>query len=165
MKILVFSDTHGRTEKMRSVILANKFDTELVIHLGDCFTDLAEIRNGFPEIAFLGVSGNCDRVFSEDYPLSSSITLEGVTLFFTHGHQYSVSGSLSALTFAAKSKKASVALFGHTHVPLIDEQNGVMLFNPGSLERPRDGLPGAYGIIILRKGKKPVFEIKRVKDD
>ena len=163
MKILVFSDTHGRTEKMRSVILANKYDAGLVIHLGDCFTDVVEIRNDFPEIAFLGVAGNCDRVFSEDYPFSNSVTLEGTTLFFTHGHQYSVSTSLSALVFAAKSKKASVALFGHTHVPFYEEQSGVMLFNPGSLERPRDGLPGVYGIITLRKNEKPVFEIKRVK--
>jgi putative phosphoesterase len=164
MKILVFSDTHGQTEKMREIIFSNKADTDLVIHLGDCFTDMTEIRDDFPEIAFLCVAGNCDRFFSNDFPLFNLITLEGVTLFFAHGHQYAVQSSLSSLVFAAKSKNASVALFGHTHVPFCEECDGITLFNPGSLELPRDGDAGSYGIINVKDGRAD-FKIIRVAEN
>ena len=48
MKILVFSDTHGKTNKMYEIISKNKLTTDLVIHLGDNYKDIDSIRNFFP---------------------------------------------------------------------------------------------------------------------
>lgn len=81
MKILVFSDTHGRTDKMYDII-SRKKSAELVIHLGDCCSDLESVRGSFPEKAFLGVRGNCDFFRTEDYPEFRTVTLEGPHIFY-----------------------------------------------------------------------------------
>lgn len=159
MKILVFSDTHGRTDKMYDII-SRKKSSELVIHLGDCCSDLESVRGSFPEKAFLGVRGNCDFFRTEDYPEFRTVTLEGHTFFMSHGHMYGVKGasSFDTLAYTAVSKGAQTALFGHTHKSLYKTVGGVTLFNPGSLEEPRDLKGPSYGMITIENGKC-VFEI------
>ena len=90
MKILVFSDTHRKTEPMANIIRKNLGKVDLVIHLGDNYTDLAEIRDDFPQVAFLGVCGNCDLFVSDKYPVYDTVSLEGHKLFFTHGHRFDI---------------------------------------------------------------------------
>ena len=154
MKILIFSDTHGRTDKMREIISRSRLSAELVIHLGDCYTDLVDIRNDFPTVAMLTVRGNCDFGFlASDAPDSSTVTLEGHTIFYTHGSRYLVQNGVDALVYAAAERKADIALFGHTHVGYEAVVDGVHVFNPGSLERPRDTTNGTYGILELTKDR------------
>ena len=154
MKILVFSDTHGKTEKMYEIIKQNKMNTDLVIHLGDNYKDIDYIRNFFPECAFLGVCGNCDYIKDDRYPQSSHITLDGHTFFFTHGHMQSVKTyGFSLLVAQAKKVGAGTALFGHTHKSILKEENGVTIFNPGSLSEPRDFSGGSYGVITVNDVK------------
>lgn len=154
MKILVFSDTHGKTDKMYDIISKAKMTTDLVIHLGDNYKDVESIRDMFPECAFLGVCGNCDYTRDDRYPQSSHITLDGHTFFFTHGHMQSVkTHGFSLLIAQAKNAGASTALFGHTHKGLIKEENGITLFNPGSLSQARDYSGGSYGVITVKDGK------------
>lgn len=149
MKILVFSDTHRKTEKMAHIITSKKHQTDLVIHLGDCGDDWQRIRDDFPEVAFLGVAGNCDLFVSSRTPVSDTVSLEGHKLFFTHGHKFDIRVSDSLLGFEARKQGADIALFGHTHVGAYYEKNGVTFFNPGSLTEPRDGSLGSYGLITL----------------
>ena len=60
MKILVFSDTHGDVSLMKDVVSRNRYDTDLVIHLGDHLKDLQSVMMDYPTIASIGVLGNCD---------------------------------------------------------------------------------------------------------
>ena len=160
MKMLIFSDTHGKTDTMLAVIRRHCASVELVIHLGDCCTDLADIRNEFPAIAMLSVRGNCDFGFAgTTVPDSGVITIEGHTVFYTHGSRYMVQNGLDSLAYAAAEKKADIALFGHTHVGFSGRVGDISLFNPGSLERPRDDTAGTYGILTLTKDSV-VFERK-----
>lgn len=41
----------------------------------------------------------------------------------------------------------SVFLSGHTHIPTAEQENGIWLFNPGSLSLPKGGHPKTYGIL------------------
>ncbi|MBQ9384212.1 MAG: metallophosphoesterase family protein, partial [Ruminiclostridium sp.] len=43
----------------------------------------------------------------------------------------------------------SAALFGHTHVPVNEMSNGILLFNPGSTSLPRGGNKPTYGKITV----------------
>lgn len=149
MKLLVFSDTHRKTEPMANIIRQNVGKVDLVIHLGDNYTDLAAIRDDFPQVAFLGVCGNCDLFVSQNYPISDTVSLDGHKLFFTHGHRYNIRTSDTVLGFEARKSGADIALYGHTHVGAYYEKNGMTFFNPGSLSEPRDGKPGSYGYITL----------------
>lgn len=153
MRLLVFSDTHRNTAAMRDILARERARTDLVIHLGDCYTDLAEIRDEFPQIAFLGVRGNCDLFASADYPEFNTVTLENQKIYFTHGHMYRVKYTDELLAAVAARAGASIALYGHTHRAALRTVGGITVFNPGSLSEPRGGESASYGEIRLENGK------------
>ena len=90
----------------------------LCFFLGDGERDLAQVQARFPALPFYAVRGNCDWRSA----LSASIvcTVGGVCIFATHGHLYEVKHepNLDSLLRAAEEAGASLALFGHTHLPL-----------------------------------------------
>lgn len=153
MRILVFSDTHGNTDTMHDIISRNRLNCDIVIHLGDHYRDIDEVSRDFPQIAFLGVRGNCDFIADDRYKQSHTFTVEGCTFFLTHGHMQDVKRSRALLAVEAKRERASVALFGHTHKGLLEKCGDVTVFNPGSLENPRDFCGGSYGVITVKDGK------------
>ena len=51
-----------------------------------------------------------------------------------------------------EEKQADVVIFGHIHVPVCVEEDGILLVNPGSPSRPRNGVP-SFGILTLEKAK------------
>ena len=154
MKILVFSDTHGDVEAMREILSRNRADTDLVIHLGDHLKDLQALMLDFPLIASLGVLGNCD--FASMHPgfrFEGTFTAEKRRIFYTHGHKYSVKSGLEYIVSNAKFNGADIVLYGHTHVSLIKEVNGVIVINPGSLALPRDDKRPSYAILVIKEDK------------
>ena len=90
--------------------------------------------------------------------------MAGKIFFLCHGHRHLTSNYLGSpfktLINQAVSKNCDVALFGHTHskyeafIPPdelpVKRENGLYLFNPGSISRPRDGDAPSYGIIDVR---------------
>ena len=142
MRVLVVSDTHRDVYALRKAILAQP-KAEVVIHLGDGEEEAAEMKMNFPEKMFLQVRGNCD--WGSTLPAFGEITLEGKHIFYTHGHNYQVKYGLYTVCCAAREHKADIVLFGHTHVPVTDYEDGLYLMNPGSL----NGSTGTYGIIDI----------------
>lgn len=145
MKILVVSDSHGDTDLLYDIVSRNRLWADLVIHLGDNLKDINEVMRDFPTIAHLGVLGNCDFASMYIEPRSEgTFTAERRKIFYTHGHKYNVNYGLEYLVSNAKLKECNVVLYGHTHVSLCQEINGVLVVNPGSISRPRDGGGGSY---------------------
>jgi putative phosphoesterase len=58
---------------------------------------------------------------------------ENKTVFCTHGHCLGVKYGFLNLFERAKETNADIALFGHTHEPLVEYEDGLWLFNPGSI--------------------------------
>lgn len=132
-KVLVISDTHGRTEHLEKLLpLVQPIDQ--LIHLGDVGRDVdyIEVLAGCP-CCF--VAGNND--YYSDLPRERLIKLNAVPMFLTHGHYYYVNARKDFIRSAAVQRGARVALFGHTHVPYLEETDGILLANPGSLSLPR----------------------------
>lgn len=127
MKVLVLSDTHGKSDLTMLARLADTAD--LAIHLGDGFSD-AETLSILTETPIIQVTGNVD------FPLvvipEKMITLGGRPTLLTHGHLDGVKTGFAALVKKAKEQGATLALFGHTHRPEHLNLDGVTLFNPGS---------------------------------
>lgn len=144
MRILVVSDTHGDKLSLLRAI-RSQASAEVVIHLGDGADEFEEARLLFPEKMFLGVRGNGD--WSSRAPLSDVRTFEGKRFFFTHGHRYNVKMGYYTVCMAAREKQAEVLLFGHTHQPLEDYEDGLYILNPGSLHSSFQG--GSYGIVDI----------------
>jgi putative phosphoesterase len=162
MKILVFSDTHGDVSSMHEIISRHRHDTDLVVHLGDHYKDLESVMLDFPQIAHLGVLGNCDFAFmSQNAKYEGAFTAENRRIFYTHGHKFNVKAGHEYIISNAKFNNADVVLYGHTHIACYEEKNGVVVINPGSLSSPRDGSGGTYAV-IKNNGKELKCEIKEI---
>lgn len=103
---------------------------DAVIHLGDHLEDAESMESVFSGVDFYHVPVNCD--FFTSAPPSLTISLDGVRIFLTHGHLFGVKSGLTRLTLEARRVGAQLALFGHTHRALLEEQDGLWLMNPGA---------------------------------
>ena len=146
MKLLIFSDSHGRLDAMRRI--ARREAPERIVHLGDYASDALALAREFPEIPVSFVPGNCDG--RTPYPDTLVETYEGVTLFMTHGHRYGVKRDLLHLSLAARESGAAIALFGHTHMPLLERDGELLLLNPGACQ-DRGAAP--YAVVELENGR------------
>lgn len=147
-KIIVISDSHGNAKGV-SALLPLVAENDYVIHLGDGVGDIRQLRDYYPDKAYF-CEGNCD--FLSQYPTQGILEVEGVRIFYCHGHQYGVKQELLTLALAAKSHDCELALYGHTHVSNITQLEGVTLVNPGTL-RYEIGKGGSYAYIVVHKGK------------
>ena len=148
MKLLIFSDSHGYLPLMEKAVRREQPDR--IIHLGDHFRDGEELHGRFPQIPMAQVAGNCDRFSSLLRLPETGIERWGnVKFLLTHGHLQNVKRTLLPLELAAREQGANVALFGHTHSPFCQMEQGVLLFNPGTCSY--DG--GSYGRMILEAGR------------
>lgn len=145
VRILVLSDSHGDRDAVRRALLEQP-GAEAVIFCGDGEHDLDAMGYSFPEKAFYLVRGNCD--WGSQLELKGALTLEGVKLFFTHGHLYSAKLTDSQVIAAARGCGAQILLYGHTHIPRNEYQDGLYILNPGSCR----GYQGTYGVVDLTKG-------------
>lgn len=114
---------------------------EVVYFLGDGLKNIDSLRPMFSDKHFVTVCGNCDL---GENALSVDVRSVGVArIFATHGHLYSVKSGIYSAVCAAREQKANVLLFGHTHTPLEDYDDGLYILNPGSIS----GANPTYGVI------------------
>lgn len=148
MKALVVSDSHGRADRLEKAVLqAGRID--LLIHCGDGSHDVERVRHSVPCI--LQVRGNCD--WGSSLPALRLTEEQGVRIMVSHGHEYGVKTGYQRIVYAAREKEAQVICFGHTHVPLISRQGGLLLINPGALYA-QDAI---FSILTIENGKYDAF--------
>ena len=131
MKLLIVSDSHGCVREMESAVRTEKPDA--ILHLGDCVQDARRLHAAFPQLPLHAVAGNCDPRGAA--PETCLLELGGITIYMTHGHIYNVKMGLERLYFSACEKGVRLALFGHTHQPLLLARGDLLLLNPGSIGR------------------------------
>lgn len=149
MKIMIVSDTH-RHHKNLQTALERMGKIDLLVHLGDAegYEDYIEEMAGCPlEI----VSGNND--FFSMLDKEKEIRIGKYKVLITHGHYYYVSAGLENLRKEAYGRGMDIAMFGHTHRPVIEYDKGVTLLNPGSISYPRQA------------GRKPSFIMMEIDRD
>ena len=133
MRILIVSDTHGRNGKFR-VVYEKVKPVDMVLHLGDVEGTEQELESTV-DCPLYAVAGNND--FFTQLPMEQEIQIGTYRAFLCHGHYYRVSMTNRLLADEARARNCSLALYGHTHKPVIQYDKGVMLLNPGSLSFPR----------------------------
>ncbi len=160
MKLLFFSDVHGSPD---SLALLEKqielFQPERLILLGDALYHGP--RNALPgdystsavaawlnryKSRITAVRGNCDSEVDQmmlQYPMMGEyafLLIDKLTFFLTHGHHWNPD-QLPPLT------AGSVFCYGHTHIPdLRRNEEGIILFNPGSVTIPKGGFPASFAV-------------------
>ncbi|SHH58356.1 phosphodiesterase [Thermosipho atlanticus] len=161
MKVLIISDTHGSLlfwNKIKDV--ANKVDE--IFHLGDILYhgprnplpngyNPKELAEELKKYNIHYIRGNCDadvdlKVLGvQEMPKQIFEFFGDYSIFMVHGEI--VENDNVNLVDIAKKHKANVLLHGHTHIPKIEEKDGVIIANPGSLSLPKNNNVPTYMIL------------------
>ncbi len=154
MDFLIFSDSHGRFDRIGEVLNRQVTRPNAVFFCGDGLRDVSDAELG--GIRLYTVQGNCDWFSPFGAQTEEHIPVNGHLILLTHGHLYGVKSGVGALAAHAARVGADIVLFGHTHLPFLqtlaagEEVGGVRLtrplylFNPGSI-----GMDGSFGTLML----------------
>lgn len=160
MKLLIASDIHGSAFYCKRLIEAFENEhADKILLLGDILYHGP--RNDLPEgyapkevISMLNnikeyiicVRGNCDAEVDQmvlEFPVLSEqayLCLDDVEMLAVHGHK----------PFPPVKCK-TIILSGHTHVPKLEETNGVTYMNPGSVSIPKENSHHGYMVFENKK--------------
>lgn len=153
MKILIMSDSHGHDTNVKKTIEKER-PLDALFHLGDSQGSEEKIRQ-LAECPVHMVAGNCD--FFTDLPTIAIVKYGKNRFFLTHGHYHYVSVGTMDLLSAAKENGCNVAIFGHTHRPVMDGTDGnVLILNPGSISLPRQEDRKASYMVIETNEKEEI---------
>ena len=128
MKIILISDSHGKTEYIEKIFNNQNFD--YLFFMGDCISDLGKHINDKNVYA---VSGNCDGYDSGE-PNEKIFNIGTFRFFITHGNKYGVKYARSPLISRAKEENVNFVCFGHTHIQDVSIIDNIYYINPGSLK-------------------------------
>lgn len=144
-QLLILSDSHGCYALVQKALEAEPH-AKALIFLGDGVKDVERLQSEGYTLPMYVVRGNCD--FSSSYPSEGIETFGNASVMYCHGHRYGVKYNLDDYTQTVKENGATIGLFGHTHLPTLEQRNGITLFNPGSIGAPRFGGP-SYGVLQI----------------
>ena len=148
--IAAASDAHGRCSYCERMIRALP-PVAALCYLGDTSADAEYLRllleDAQPQAAFHSVAGNNGAGWNE--AREALIPFGDKRVLITHGHLHRVKLSTTALARHAREFHASAALFGHTHIPLLRWEEGLLLVNPGAL------MDGRYALLTIDPNRVP----------
>ena len=155
MKILIISDIHGSSYYAKKIEEINQRENpDQIILLGDLYyhgprNDLTQEYNPMKVAGILNdfgdklrtVRGNCDAEVDEmisDFKLEPYIQMQvnGKNVFFTHGHIYNMEN--------LPDEEIDIMFYGHYHTGFIEEENGIIFANPGSISLPKNNTEHSY---------------------
>lgn len=160
MKILVLADTHIpiNAKELPEEIYQQAKNVDMIIHAGD-IVDLNVLGKLEAFAPVKAVFGNMDSQDARDKLKKKEIIKVGkFRIGIIHG-----AGAPSGLTeYARKSfkKPIDIIIFGHSHNPVNEYVDGILLFNPGSVTDKIFAPYNSYGILEL--SDKIHSEIKRL---
>ena len=145
MRLLVISDTHGRSDLFFRAIESEP-EARDVIFLGDGLRECEEAQDRYPDRRFHMVRGNCDW-YAGNAPALGDEMFGGKCVVFMHGHIQNVKFGPEVAIETARDRGADLLLYGHTHTACTDYEDGLYILNPGSL-----GYEQQYGIADITAG-------------
>ncbi|SIT84586.1 metallophosphoesterase family protein [Edaphobacillus lindanitolerans] len=153
MKIIITGDTHmpRMAKKLPPPLLEELETADHIIHTGDWQTP--EVYDELARFAPVdGVSGNADPPeLRERFGQKKTITLGGVRIGIVHGDGKGKTTPRRALD-AFMEDPPDLILFGHSHIPMNENHDGTILFNPGSPTDKRRQPRFSFGILETGAG-------------
>ena len=112
-------------------------------------------------ISVLAFSGAAVATQAAERPNVIIVFIDDFRALITHGHMYGVSMGYQRIWEEGLERGVDAVMFGHTHRPMLEEDEDLILLNPGSLSYPRqEGRRPSYAVMELQQGKAPVAEIR-----
>jgi uncharacterized protein len=152
MRVVVLSDTHAprRWKTCPPAVAHHLRHAEAVLHAGDvCVAPvLDELAQYAPVTAVLGNNDGPD-VAAWGAPETVELDLAGLTVAMIHD-----SGQKTGRPTRMRRRfpDADLVVFGHSHIPVDLEVDGLRLFNPGSPTDRRRQPHGTIGLLDIADG-------------
>ena len=163
MKYMVASDLHGSAFWCNNLLRAfAREGADRLILLGDILyhgprNDLPrdyapkEVIAALSPMAgrLLCVRGNCDAEVDQmvlPFPILADYAIlehQNHLIYLTHGHHFN-ENRLPPMA------PGDVLLYGHTHVPICHEREGIVCMNPGSVSMPKED--SRHGYMTIEDG-------------
>ena len=138
----VISDTHGL---LRPEAVAALRGSDRILHAGDVGSP--EILEALAQVApVTAIRGNVDTApWARRLHATEVIEAGGISIYMLH--------DLARLDLRPEAAGFRVVVYGHSHQPRLEENNGVLYFNPGSAGPRRFSLQVSVGKLMVEKGK------------
>jgi len=165
MRVLLISDSHipQRARDLPAAVWDAAHRADAILHAGD-LTDLwvyHALRRFAPTYA---VQGNVDPPETASaLPGRRLVTLGGLAIGLTHGHlgRGRTTPERALSVFAADPVR--VVVFGHSHEPLVERRDGVLLVNPGSVTDRRRAPHCSFAWLTIRD-REPQVELVPIQE-
>lgn len=152
VKIGVISDTHlpRGNRKIPDEVFSLFADVDLILHAGDFVQ--ADVLYELGAIAPVkGVLGNCDTPdLALQVPVKESIEVDGVLIGMIHD---SGDRERRRQRMSQAFPGHRVVVFGHSHMPVIDDDGELLLLNPGSACDPRRAKTPTVAVLEITDGE------------
>jgi len=153
MRVVALADTHAprRWKSCPPPVAEQLRGADLILHAGDVCTAavLEELAQYAPVLAVAGNNDGPD-VAAWGAPPTLQADLDGLRVAMIHDSG-AAAGRLPRLR--RRFPGAGLVVFGHSHIPLDDEANGLRIFNPGSPTDRRRQPHGTVGVLRIESGQ------------
>jgi uncharacterized protein len=156
-RIGVISDTHipKRAARVPDAALRLFEEVELILHAGD-LSSLAVVDQLAAYAPVEAVQGNVEQPeIVAALPIKRELAVGGCAIGLVH-----ILGERSRYLRNARAEfpSARVVVFGHSHVPVVEDRDGLLLLNPGSATDRRRQPVCTVAILTITDGQ-PSAEI------
>ena len=150
MLALILADTHipRRAKRLPEALVPHLKLADRILHAGDLLeTSVLDVLSSYAPT--LAVKGNVDGP-DVDLPETLELEVGGVPVAMIHD-----SGPKKGRRSRMKRRfpDARVVVFGHSHIPLLEDEGGLMLLNPGSPTDKRRQPEHTFALLRIEGGE------------
>jgi uncharacterized protein len=160
LRIVVVADTHSAPHPQAAVHIAAQ-RPDHILHAGD-IGDLVVLDRLARLAPLTAIRGNID---TRAAGLPDAITIDVrdgdetiLTLLLLHIAVYGPKLRADAARLA-RSERASVVVCGHSHVPFLGRDKGLLIVNPGSIGPRRFDLPIVFAVVDISRARLSMHHV------
>ncbi|TDL31391.1 metallophosphoesterase [Jeotgalibacillus sp. S-D1] len=150
MKIVIVSDTHmpRMAKQLPMALTPHLSNADAIIHAGD-WQDKSVYEKLVQYAPVYGVTGNVDEEWlHRRFTKKILLKIDNVRIGVTHGDGKGKTTEQRAMDLFSQ-EAIDILIFGHSHIPLKKDKDGMILFNPGSPTDKRRQQQYSFGLLEI----------------
>jgi hypothetical protein len=145
VRVGLIADTHGVLHPRVARVFAR---VARILHAGDVGSE-AVLRALGRLAPVTAIRGNADPPALGRLPARRCVEVGGVRVLLVHQGLVAGGRLSDELAGGLRRHRPGVAVFGHSHVPLVRRRDGALLVNPGGGGRRRFRLPRSVALLSI----------------